>query len=37
MNLFLHNISSFNDEPSIYRNDSLLADPGTCYDYVLTY
>ncbi|MBS6419016.1 MAG: SAM-dependent DNA methyltransferase [Olsenella uli] len=36
MNLFLHNISDFNGEPPIYRSDSLLADPGTRYDYVLT-
>ena len=36
MNLFLHNISDFDETPPIYRNDSLLSDPGTRYDYVLT-
>lgn len=36
MNLFLHNISDLNGEPPIFRNDSLLSDPGTRYDYVLT-
>lgn len=37
MNLFLHNISDFDgSEPPIRRNDALLSDPGTRYDYVLT-
>lgn len=36
MNLFLHNISDFDSAPTIRRNDSLLSDPGTRYDYVLT-
>lgn len=36
MNLFLHNISDFDGEPPIERNDSLLSDPGKRYDYVLT-
>lgn len=36
MNLFLHNIGDFDNVPPIVRNDSLLADPGTRFDYVLT-
>ena len=36
MNLFLHNIGDINSEPPITRNDSLLADPGERFDYVLT-
>lgn len=36
MNLFLHNIGDFNDVPPITRNDALLSDPGTRFDYVLT-
>jgi len=36
MNLFLHNISDFAGEPPITRTDSLLADPGNRFDYVLT-
>lgn len=36
MNLFLHNISDFDGVPPIIRNDSLLADPGDRFDYVLT-
>lgn len=36
MNLFLHNIGDFNNAPPITRNDALLSDPGTRYDYVLT-
>ena len=36
MNLFLHNISDLNGEPPIFRNDSLLSDPGKRFDYVLT-
>ncbi|MFT4143176.1 MAG: class I SAM-dependent DNA methyltransferase [Mobilitalea sp.] len=36
MNLFLHNISDFDGVPPIERNDSLLADPGERFDYVLT-
>lgn len=36
MNLFLHNIGDFDDVPPITRNDALLTDPGTRYDYVLT-
>ncbi|MBN2425785.1 MAG: SAM-dependent DNA methyltransferase [Calditrichaceae bacterium] len=36
MNLFLHNIGDLNSEPPITRNDSLIADPGDRFDYVLT-
>ena len=36
MNLFLHNIGDIDGEPPITRNDSLLADPGERFDYVLT-
>jgi type I restriction enzyme M protein len=36
MNLFLHNISDFEGTPPIMRGDSLLADPGDRFDYVLT-
>ena len=36
MNLFLHNISDFDGAAPIVRSDSLLADPGVRFDYVLT-
>ncbi len=36
MNLFLHNIGDMNSEPPIIRNDSLVADTGKRFDYVLT-
>jgi type I restriction enzyme M protein len=36
MNLFLHNISDFEGTPPIVRADSLLADPGDRFDYILT-
>jgi type I restriction enzyme M protein len=36
MNLFLHNISDFEGTPPITRADSLLADPGARFDYILT-
>jgi type I restriction enzyme M protein len=36
MNLFLHNISDFEGTPPIARADSLLADPGVRFDYILT-
>jgi type I restriction enzyme M protein len=36
MNLFLHNISDINGESLVTRNDSLIADPGERFDYVLT-
>jgi len=36
MNLFLHNISDFEGTTPITRADSLLADPGERFDYVLT-
>jgi len=36
MNLFLHNISDFEGTPPISRADSLLADPGDRFDYILT-
>ena len=36
MNLFLHNISDFDGAPPITRADSLLADPGDRFDYILT-
>ena len=36
MNLFLHNIGDFDGTPPIIRGDSLLADPGDRFDYILT-
>ena len=36
MNLFLHNISDFEGTPPITRADSLIADPGERFDYILT-
>ncbi|GHU55934.1 SAM-dependent DNA methyltransferase [Clostridia bacterium] len=36
MNLFLHNISDFDGVPPVIRADSLLADPGDRFDYILT-
>ena len=36
MNLFLHNISDFAGNPPIKCADSLLADPGERFDFVLT-
>jgi type I restriction enzyme M protein len=36
MNLFLHNISDFEGMPPVTRADSLLADPGDRFDYILT-
>jgi type I restriction enzyme M protein len=36
MNLFLHNIGDLDSENAISPNDSLIADNGTRYDYVLT-
>lgn len=36
MNLFLHNISDFEGTPPITRADSLVADPGDRFDYILT-
>ena len=36
MNMFLHNIGEIDKEPSISSADSLVADPGVRYDYVLT-
>ncbi|MCK4642541.1 SAM-dependent DNA methyltransferase [bacterium] len=36
MNLFLHNIGSMDADPPVTRNDSLIADPGDRFDYVLT-
>ncbi len=36
MNLFLHNIGSLTGDVPVKRNDSLLSDPGTRFDYVLT-
>jgi len=36
MNLFLHNIGDMNSMPPITRNDSLIADPGKRFDYLLT-
>jgi type I restriction enzyme M protein len=35
MNLFLHGIGESTDTPPIHRDDSLLADSGTRFDYVL--
>ncbi|MDR0523423.1 MAG: type I restriction-modification system subunit M [Candidatus Methanoplasma sp.] len=36
MNLFLHNIGDFEGIPPVVRADSLLADPGDRFDYILT-
>jgi len=36
MNMFLHNIGEIDLEPAISPADSLVADPGDRYDYVLT-
>lgn len=36
MNLFIHNIGDIDSENAISPNDSLVADPGVRYDYVLT-
>lgn len=36
MNLFLHSIGDFKGVVPVTRNDSLLADPGERFDYVLT-
>jgi type I restriction enzyme M protein len=36
MNMFLHNIGELDGEATISPNDSLIADPGIRYDYVLT-
>jgi len=36
MNLFLHNISDFEGIPPITRADSLIADSGDRFDYILT-
>jgi len=36
MNLFLHNIGDIHSENVISPNDSLIADPGSRYDYILT-
>jgi len=36
MNLVLHNIGDIDGVPPIFRNDSLQADPGDRFDYVLT-
>ena len=36
MNLFLHNIGDIESENVISPNDSLIADPGSRYDYILT-
>ena len=36
MNLYLHGISDIDNEPSIFREDSLLQKPKENYDYVLT-
>lgn len=36
MNLYLHNIGGIDAEPPVTRNDSLIADPGERFDYVLT-
>jgi type I restriction enzyme M protein len=36
MNLFLHNIGDLDNTPSVERKDSLIADDGIRYDYVLT-
>jgi len=35
MNLFLHNISELDGEPSVERADALIGDPGKRFDYVL--
>jgi len=36
MNIFLHNIGELDGEVTISPNDSLIADPGERYDYILT-
>lgn len=36
MNLFLHNIGDLNSEPPIVQKDSLVADSGERFDYILT-
>ena len=36
MNLFLHNIGDMESQPPIARNDSLIADSGERFDYVMT-
>jgi type I restriction enzyme M protein len=36
MNLFLHNIGDMNSDPPLTRIDSLIADTGERFDYVLT-
>ncbi len=36
MNLFLHNIGDMESEPPITRNDSLIADSGERFDFVMT-
>ena len=36
MNLFLHNIGDIDSENVISPNDSLIADPGSRFDYILT-
>jgi len=36
MNLFLHNISDLDGTPPITRADSLIADPGQRFDFILT-
>jgi len=36
MNMFLHNIGELDGEATISPNDSLIADPGVRFDYVLT-
>ncbi|GAK58816.1 N-6 DNA methylase [Candidatus Vecturithrix granuli] len=36
MNLILHNIGDIDSEPPLTRNDSLIADSGQRFDYVLT-
>jgi type I restriction enzyme M protein len=36
MNMYLHNIGDLTSEPPIERTDSLLAKPGTLFDYVMT-
>ncbi|MCB0376707.1 MAG: N-6 DNA methylase, partial [Sinomicrobium sp.] len=35
MNMFLHNVGDMDSEPCISRNDSLIADTGQRFDYVL--
>lgn len=36
MNLFLHNIGDLDNLPPVERGDSLIADPGLRFDYVVT-